>query len=58
MKLTNLTGAEIKALRIKSGLTPIECALICGVTLRNWYHFEQGKPMREIYVNTMGWNNE
>jgi transcriptional regulator with XRE-family HTH domain len=53
MKLTNLTGDEIKALRNKHKLSTKECAEVCGISQRAWQGYEAGKPMRQIYIETL-----
>ncbi len=53
MKLSNLTGNEIKVLRVKHKLSTKECAEVCGISQRAWQGYESGKPMRQIYVDTM-----
>jgi len=49
MKKSNMTGSEIKALRLAYGLKQRECADIIGVGIRQWQKYEQGHPFKEIY---------
>jgi len=53
MKTSNLTGKEIKDLRLANGLRQKDCANIVGVGLRQWQKYEQGYPCKEIYMQIL-----
>ena len=51
MKTTDLTGKEIRQLRMDLGLKQQECADIIGVGLRQWQKYEAGNPCKQIYID-------
>lgn len=53
MKITKLTGKEIKEYRLANGLRQKDCANIVGVGLRQWQKYEQGYPCKEIYMQIL-----
>jgi hypothetical protein len=53
MKITKLTGKEIKDLRLANGFRQKDCANIVGVGLRQWQKYEQGYPCKEIYIQIL-----
>lgn len=53
MKITKLTGKEIKDYRLANGLRQKDCANIVGVGLRQWQKYEQGYPCKEIYMQIL-----
>ena len=51
MKITSLTGKEIKELRTSHGLKQRECAQMIGIGIRQWQKFEQGYPCKKLYID-------
>lgn len=50
MMKSDITGEEIKELRLKHGLTQRECASRIGVGIRMWQKYEQGHPCKQLYL--------
>jgi len=53
MNKSNMTGNEIKELRLSNGLKQRECANIVGVGLRQWQKYEEGYPCKQIYLQML-----
>lgn len=53
MRKSNMTGKELKELRLSNGLKQRECADIIGVGIRQWQKYEQGFPCKDIYVKVL-----
>jgi DNA-binding transcriptional regulator YiaG len=51
MKRTNLTGGQIRSLRVRNNLKQRQCADIIGVGLRAWQGYENDKPCRQMYID-------
>ena len=48
-----MTGEEIKNYRNDNGLRQKDCAEIIGVGIRQWQKYEQGYPIKQIYVDVL-----
>ena len=53
MKISNMTGSEIKDLRTSNNLRQKDCAEIVGVGIRQWQKYEQGYPIKELYLKIL-----
>ena len=51
MKKSNMTGSEIKRLRNHFGLTQKECAKRIEVGTRMWQKYEEGSPIKQLYLD-------
>tara|TARA_R110000803_G_scaffold205976_2_gene272963 strand:+ start:98 stop:271 length:174 start_codon:yes stop_codon:yes gene_type:complete len=48
-----MTGSEIKDLRTSNNLRQKDCAEIVGVGIRQWQKYEQGYPIKELYLKIL-----
>lgn len=53
MKKSNMTGSEIKEFRNSNNLRQRDCADLIGVGIRQWQKYEQGYPIKQIYVDVL-----
>lgn len=53
MKKADLTGKQLREFRKHFGLRQKDCADIIGVGIRQWQKYEQGYPIKQIYVDVL-----
>ena len=51
MKKSNMTGSEIRRLRKHFGLTQKQCAERIEVGTRMWQKYEEGAPIKQLYLD-------
>ena len=53
MTKADLTGKQLKEFRQHFNLRQKDCANIIGVGIRQWQKYEQGYPIKQIYIDVL-----